>query len=137
MKPSALIDALGGTTAVARLLGITAPSVHAWRKGGIPDDKLIRLAPLAEKRGVCCRRDLRPVDWHLIWPELAEEQGAFVKVRFPYRRKKLSARDRLCPTRPRRSAAIRQEASGLPSLATSGPPFSQRHTRRNKNSRGV
>ncbi|MCX8566797.1 MAG: DNA-binding transcriptional regulator Cro [Glomeribacter sp. 1016415] len=71
MNPNELIDALGGTTAVARLLGIKAPSVHAWRTGGIPDDKLIRLAPVAERRSICSRRDLRPNDWMLIWPELA------------------------------------------------------------------
>ncbi|WP_407058830.1 carph-isopro domain-containing protein [Ralstonia syzygii subsp. celebesensis] len=71
MNHNELIDKLGGTTAVARLLGIKAPSVHAWRTGGIPDDKLIRLAPLAEQRGIARRQDLRPNDWHLIWPELA------------------------------------------------------------------
>lgn len=70
MTPNELIDKLGGTTAVARLLGIKAPSVHAWRTGGIPDDKLIRLAPFAEQRGIACRQDLFPNDWHLIWPEL-------------------------------------------------------------------
>ncbi|WP_197328697.1 carph-isopro domain-containing protein [Ralstonia syzygii] len=74
MNPNTLIDALGGTTAVARLLGIKAPSVHAWRAGGIPDDKLIRLAPLAEQRGICRRQDLRPDDWKLIWPELADQE---------------------------------------------------------------
>src|SRR5260364_212099 len=72
MNPNELIDALGGTTAVSRLLGIKAPSVHAWRTGGIPNDKLIRLAPVAEQRGISCRRDLSPDDWHLIWPELAD-----------------------------------------------------------------
>ncbi|MDR5833332.1 carph-isopro domain-containing protein [Caballeronia sp. LZ034LL] len=86
MSPSLLIDALGGTTAVARLLGITPPSVHAWRKGGIPDDKLIRLAPFAEKRGICQRRDLRPADWHLIWPELAAKQGGYIDAR-PHNRR--------------------------------------------------
>ncbi|MDR5802590.1 carph-isopro domain-containing protein [Caballeronia sp. LZ001] len=137
MRPSALIDSLGGTTAVARLLGITAPSVHAWRKGGIPDDKLIRLAPLAEKRGICRRRDLRPADWHLIWPELAQKQAAFVKGRFRFRRERSSVRDRPCPLRPTPSAAVRRKASALPPLATSGSLFSQRRIRRNKNSRGV
>lgn len=59
---------------MARLLGVKPPSVHAWRTGGIPDDKLIRLAPIAEQRGVALRKDLRPNDWHLIWPELAERE---------------------------------------------------------------
>ncbi|WP_205683701.1 hypothetical protein [Cupriavidus malaysiensis] len=72
MDASTLIDALGGTNAVARLLNIKAPSVTAWREKGIPDDKLIRLAPYAERVGVATRKELRPNDWHLIWPELAE-----------------------------------------------------------------
>ena len=73
MKPKKLIDKLGGSTAVARLMGESAPAVHMWRTRGIPADKLIRLAPIAEQRGIATRRDLRPDDWHLIWPELAQE----------------------------------------------------------------
>lgn len=81
MNPNELIDALGGTTTVARLLGIKAPSVHAWRTSGIPDDKLIRLAPVAEKRSICSRRDLRPNDWMLIWPELVSQQPKSQKTK--------------------------------------------------------
>ena len=73
MNHNEFIDKLGGTTAVARLLGIKAPSVHAWRTGGIPDDKMIRLAPLMEQRGIVSRKTVRPDDWHLIWPELVEK----------------------------------------------------------------
>ena len=76
MTSDQFIDALGGTTAVALLLGIRAPSVSGWRDGrdvfGIPEDKLIRLAPTAEARGIASRRDLRPNDWHQIWPEIAD-----------------------------------------------------------------
>lgn len=74
-----IIDALGGTLAVASLTGIKPPSVSEWRqRGRIPDDKLIRIAPVAEARGVVTRKELFPDDWHLIWPELADkaEQGA-------------------------------------------------------------
>lgn len=73
MTPSEIIDVLGGTTAVARLLSVKPPSVHAWRACGIPADKLIRLAPMVEKAtdGAVSRRDLRPDDWESIWPELA------------------------------------------------------------------
>jgi DNA-binding transcriptional regulator YdaS (Cro superfamily) len=72
MNASELIDTLGGTTAVAKLLNVKPPSVHAWRTGGIPDDKLIRLAPAIERatEGKVSRRDLRPDDWAEIWPEL-------------------------------------------------------------------
>jgi len=74
MTPSEMIDTLGGTAAVARLLNVKPPSVHAWRTGGIPDDKLIRLAPILEREtgGKVTRRTLRPNDWQSIWPELAE-----------------------------------------------------------------
>ncbi|MDR0274128.1 MAG: helix-turn-helix domain-containing protein [Burkholderiaceae bacterium] len=71
---------MGGTTAVARLFGVKAPSVHAWRESGIPDDKLIRLAPLAEQRGVASRRELRPDDWAQIWPELAHGDAALPEL---------------------------------------------------------
>lgn len=70
---SELIDKLGGPAAVARILRIKPPSVVAWRGGAIPDDKLIRLAPVCEKRGVATRKQLRPDDWHEIWPELAAD----------------------------------------------------------------
>ena len=71
---SELIDKLGGPAAVAKLLGIKPPSVVGWRANGIPDDKLIRLAPICEQRGIASRQDLRPNDWRQIWPELAAAQ---------------------------------------------------------------
>lgn len=70
MTSSELIDALGGTTAVAKLLNVKPPSVHAWRSGVIPDDKLIRLSVFLEKAGVITRKELFPNDWPQIWPEL-------------------------------------------------------------------
>ena len=75
MTPSEMIDRLGGPTAVAKMLNVKPPSVHAWRSGGIPDDKLIRLAPILERitGGEVSRRTLRPYDWQSIWPELAVE----------------------------------------------------------------
>jgi len=67
---SELIDKLGGPAAVAKMLGIKPPSVVGWRANGIPDDKLIRLAPTCEKLGIASRQELRPNDWQQIWPEL-------------------------------------------------------------------
>jgi hypothetical protein len=72
LSASELIDKLDGTTAVAKLLNVKPPSVHGWRTGGIPADKLMRLAPICEKRGIATRRELFPNDWQSIWPELAE-----------------------------------------------------------------
>lgn len=38
-----LIDALGGTTAVARLTDAPLSTVHSWRKNGIPRSRLAHL----------------------------------------------------------------------------------------------
>ena len=50
-----LINHFGSLAAVARELNMKAPSVFSWK----------------EKR---IRKELRPDDWHLIWPELAGDQ---------------------------------------------------------------
>jgi len=71
MEHSRLIELLGGTTEVARLVGIKPPSVSLWKKSGIPEDKLIRLAPIAESRGIATRKDLLPGVWNQIWPEIS------------------------------------------------------------------
>lgn len=73
MNHIALIEALGGTFATAELANVKAPSVSGWKeKGRIPDDKLIRLAPIAEARGIATRKELFPTDWQAIWPELVD-----------------------------------------------------------------
>ena len=83
MNASEMIDKLGGTTAVAKLLNVKPPSVHGWRTAGIPDDKLIRLAPILERAGVATRQELRPDDWHSIWPELAAQSSPEVDAALP------------------------------------------------------
>ena len=76
MNHAELIDELGGTTTVARLLGIKPPSVHEWRSKGIPSDRLIQLGAEIEGKAGIPRWDLRPDDWHRIWPELIGADGA-------------------------------------------------------------
>jgi DNA-binding transcriptional regulator YdaS (Cro superfamily) len=76
MNASTFIEALGGTAVVAALTGVKPPSVSGWKESGrIPDDKLIRLAPIAEARGIATRKELFPTDFWAIWPELAEPKG--------------------------------------------------------------
>lgn len=71
MEANNLIDALGGTHAVASLLGIKPPSVSGWRAAGrIPHDKLVFLAVVAEEREIASRKQLFPLDYLRIWPEL-------------------------------------------------------------------
>jgi len=66
-----LIDFLGGTSSVAKLLGIKAPSVSEWRRTGIPRSRIGELA-LATGRAPSSLSDLLPERWHLLWPELAK-----------------------------------------------------------------
>lgn len=71
MQAIELIEQLGGTSVVADLANVKPPSVSEWKANNrIPDDKLIRLAPVAEARGIASRKTLFPNDWQDIWPEL-------------------------------------------------------------------
>jgi DNA-binding transcriptional regulator YdaS (Cro superfamily) len=68
MNDAQLIEALGGPAAVARLLGIRVPSVSGWKK--IPTERKIRLAVIAEDRGLSTRKELFPDTYQDIWIEL-------------------------------------------------------------------
>jgi len=58
---------------LARMLGRSASEVSQWVGGNRPIP--LRAAPAIERatNGAVRRQDLRPDDWHLIWPELAEQ----------------------------------------------------------------
>lgn len=71
MNDAQLIEALGGPAAVARLLGIRVPSVSGWKK--IPTERKIRLAVIAEDRGLSTRKELFPDTYQDIWIELREQ----------------------------------------------------------------
>lgn len=47
-----VIDALGGTTAVAIAIEAPTSTVHSWRKIGIPASRLAHLRLLARQKGV-------------------------------------------------------------------------------------
>lgn len=71
-----IIDILGGTFAVAKILNIKPPSVSDWRSANtIPDDKLVRLSVKIEEvtNSTITRQILFPDDWETIWPELAAD----------------------------------------------------------------
>ena len=70
MNDTQLLKALGGCNAVARLLGITGASVSGWKD--IPTDRKIRLAVIAEDRGICSRKEIFPNDYQDIWIELRD-----------------------------------------------------------------
>jgi len=69
-----IIQLLGGVTAVARMLEIKPPSVHAWLTDGIPEGRLRDLAGQIEiKSGGRFSRQARwPDKYQFFWPELAQ-----------------------------------------------------------------
>jgi len=70
---SEIIDLLDGPTAIAKLIGIKAPSVSDWREKGIPEPRLIQLAAQLEIKsaGRFSRKARWPDNYAIYWPELA------------------------------------------------------------------
>jgi DNA-binding transcriptional regulator YdaS (Cro superfamily) len=62
------------TTELARSIGVDPAQVRQWRYGYVgrkPEPKSC-VAIEQATNGQVTRQDLRPDDWHLIWPELIE-----------------------------------------------------------------
>lgn len=70
------IEAAGGPSQVASVLGVTVQAVCFWRDGKreTPPEHMAILEQLA--KGAVRRWHMRPNDWHLIWPELVGQKGA-------------------------------------------------------------
>lgn len=74
MNSSETIDRLGGTSAVARMAGVSAPTAHAYRHRGIPPERCPAIERATGAFFVC--EALRPdVAWARIpdpeWPHPA------------------------------------------------------------------
>jgi hypothetical protein len=52
VKKNAIIDAMGGTTAVSRLLAAPISTVHSWRARGIPSSRLAHMRLVAKMQGI-------------------------------------------------------------------------------------
>lgn len=66
---------VGGFSALAKLLGITPSAPHMWKARGVVPAEHCAAIEIATNRTVM-RWDLRPDDWHRIWPELIGAEGA-------------------------------------------------------------
>ncbi|EKD96592.1 MAG: hypothetical protein ACD_23C01388G0002 [uncultured bacterium] len=69
-------DLLGSQADLARAIDVAPAIVHQWRSGSRPVPVQHCNAIERATSGAVTRRDLRPDDWHLIWPELASEPSA-------------------------------------------------------------
>lgn len=61
---------LGGRRALAGRLAVTQSAIGNWKARGVPI--MIAAAIESATAGAVTRRDLRPDDAHLIWPDLAD-----------------------------------------------------------------
>lgn len=63
---------LGGAAAAAEHIEVSRAAVYHWMSGArVPDPEIcVRI----EKLTKVTRRDLRPADWHRIWPELVTKR---------------------------------------------------------------
>lgn len=64
------IDCLGGVSRLASVVGIGQSAVSNWRARGTKPEAAHCVAIEKATSNQVTRRDLRPDDWHLIWPEL-------------------------------------------------------------------
>lgn len=70
------VEVLGSQAALARALGVTPVTVGQWLKPEVrtgrqvPPKQCIRIEQVTGKQ--VKRQDLRPADWHEIWPPEAD-----------------------------------------------------------------
>lgn len=64
------IEHLGGVGRLAAAVGVRPSAVSNWLARNAMPSALFCAAIERATEGAVTRRDLRPDDWHLIWPEL-------------------------------------------------------------------
>lgn len=63
-----------GLSVVAKRLGESLQTISNWIARGVPVHRCAAVEIAVD--GAVMRWDLRPDDWHLIWPELIGTKGA-------------------------------------------------------------
>ena len=63
---------------LGRILGVTKAAVYQWKEIGrqVPIRHCLTIERVTN--GAVTRKDLRPNDWHLIWPEIDESPATEV-----------------------------------------------------------
>ena len=65
---------MGSAGKLAAAIGVGQSAISNWRARGTTPDALHCAAIERATAGAVTRRDLRPDDWHLIWPELTDSE---------------------------------------------------------------
>ena len=78
MKLSDYLNQLerGGKAAFARKIGAHTPDLSDWIAGVRPIPVRYCAAIEQASSGEVTRKDCRPVDWHVYWPDIAEKSLA-------------------------------------------------------------
>lgn len=65
------LDKPGVRIAIAAAIGVSPQAVSNWKQREVPIEHCAAIEKASG--GVVTRKELRPKDWHLIWPELVQE----------------------------------------------------------------
>ena len=88
MELKDFINARGIQAALARIVGVPPITISHWKTGArpVPAHRCIKIEEATN--GAVTRKELRPKDWFIIWPEYegAEEYKAEEKPLHPMRR---------------------------------------------------
>lgn len=73
LKSYLFSDGRGAQTRFAKKVGASQPEISDWAKNKreVPIIRCVQIEKATN--GAVTRKDLRPKDWHLIWPELADK----------------------------------------------------------------
>lgn len=76
MKLLTYVKTRGAQRELAAKLAITPVLISQWANESrpVPPERCVEIERATD--GVVGRRDLRPIDWHRIWPELAQPDDA-------------------------------------------------------------
>lgn len=76
MNLNSYLETTESAASLSAKIGVTPVLVSQWRNGvrQIPIERCVSIEQATD--GAVTRQELRPDDWYLIWPELAEKVSA-------------------------------------------------------------
>ncbi|WP_348645768.1 transcriptional regulator [Janthinobacterium lividum] len=75
------VQLCGGPSALAKAIGVSPSRLGNWRARGVPIECCFSIERATGGR--VSRKDLRPLDWQSIWPELASMDAGHAGRQLP------------------------------------------------------